>query len=142
MPKLDPTQITDKLIKNAQNSKDAYKFGIDNPDRDPKQAALDAEEKMKDKWNKAIDDGSWANGVSNYDLNEARRVAKEVGADNLAKGVAARRSKIAKFWQGWTPLLQTIKADVAAMPQDTEEQRKDRMLSNLAKLKAQKGKWR
>lgn len=142
MPKLSPTDIVDKQIKNTQNAKTAYIIGIKNPDRDPKQAAIAAEEKMKDKWNAAVESGAWKAGVEGYDLQEAQRVAEKIGADNLVRGVAERRPKLAKFWNGFAPLLEQHKQSIQALPQDTEEQRKQRMLDNLDGMKGLKGKWR
>lgn len=142
MPKLDPTNLVEKQIKNTENAKSAYIAGIKNPDRDPKQAALAAKEKMIDKWNKSIESGNWENGVANYDVQEAQRVAEKVGADNLVRGVRERRTKLAKFWNGMAPLIQSHKDKIQSLPQDTEEQRKERMLQNLEGMKKLKGKWR
>lgn len=141
---LDPTKIAEKHIKRATSPDTAefYKDAMASLDVNPAQLSAEKE----DKWFAALEEvhkkGVRKDIMSRIKKEDIVGPAVEFGGENLRKGIENRRAKIEKFWTNWTPILRDIKAQAAKDPDRTPEERAQKMLKNLERLKAAKGKWR
>lgn len=130
-----------KQIANAEAAGDSWLQGIKTPSADPKQAALAAKEKHKQKTQEALNEDRYAKGIAKYDLDDALRTAEAVGASGYANGIRARESKIMKTVADLQPRIAAVKKVIDAMPQATDGDREKRLLA-ARKLMIEVGKAR
>jgi len=130
-PGPDGNAMATKMLRNVQAAQSDFVFGMNNPKRDPKQAALAATGKYKDKTMKAIQEGRWEKSVANYDVAAAREAATSDGGAGWATGVAKRETKIRAAMTKLAPLLASVSQTVQQLPQDNDAQREQRMVQNL-----------
>lgn len=135
-PGPDPARSAEKLVNRAQSATADYVHGMNNPRRDPRQAAKNAKGKWASRLQEAIANDSYAKAVGNYDLAEAQRIATEDGGAAFASGVAKRRQKIERVFNTLMPQLAGISGRIQQMPQDNEGQRTQRMIQNLEAMRA------
>jgi hypothetical protein len=134
-PGPDPARMTAKYLARTSAATQDYVDGMNNPRRDPKAAAIAAKGKYKQRMQEAINNDSWAKGVAAYDLGEAVRIATSDGGSAYAAGIQKRSDKIARAHQRLAPRLGGISQAIQSMPQDSPEQREQRMLANLRAMR-------
>jgi len=139
MPTLDPARITAKYLARTQAATSDYAFGVQNPRRDPKAAAIAAKGKWQNRVQEAIAKDRYAQGVARYDVAEAQRIASEDGGAAYAAGIAKRQEKIARVHARLMPKLSAISNQIQSMPQDTDAAREARMIANVRAVRAIKG---
>jgi len=130
-----------KQIERARVATEDYKEGVQNPERDPIKAALDANEKRIKKLQESIAKKTWESKMSKLTLADWQEPTLKKGVDRFGPGVEAAEEKIRKFVSSWRPKLEAIQNAVRAMPDVTDADREKRMLENLRRLKAAKGTW-
>ncbi len=135
-PGPDPARTAAKLIRNAQGATADYVHGMQNPRRDPRQAAVAAKGKWANRVQEAVANDSYGKAVARYDLGEAVQIATGDGGAAYAAGVAKRESKIMRVHAQLMPQLGAISQRVQQMPQDNEAQRTGRMVENLNAMRA------
>ena len=122
-------EYTDKLIRNMTNAVGDWERGIKNVTESP--TALAAAK--SDKWLQRIQASK-----SKYERG-LKRVTKEMwqeltltkGRDRIASGVEAARSKIESFANDFLPFQETVRKEVAAMPDTTMEQNISRAVAMM-----------
>jgi len=135
-PGPDASHTAAKLVRNAQAATQDYVRGMQNPRRDPKQAAVAAKGKWAERVQQAVQNDSYAKAVSRYDLGEAVQIATGDGGAAFASGIAKRQAKIERVHQTLMPQLGAISQRIQSLPQDNEGQRTQRMLQNLESMRA------
>lgn len=125
----DPSRMLAKYMRNTANAAQSYVDGINNPRRDPKQAALKAAGKWGQKTAEAISQGRYAAGVQRADYAAGVAAATSDGGAGYVAGISKRETKIATAFQRVAPLLNNVSNQIQAMPQDTEQQREARLLA-------------
>lgn len=119
---------------------DNYKVGITKPRKDPIAAGIAAEDKYAKEVKKAIDEKRRAVALGKTDMAEWYKYTSEIGAGRLVEGVTKREAKVDRFVTTFQPMLVSHLGTIDAMPDVTDKDREDRMLTNLRGLKALKGK--
>jgi hypothetical protein len=131
---LTPQEIADKQIKAATARVGDYRDGVLKTTKNPMQAAIAKKDKMVSNFNAAMDDGSWEDGLNAVSVEEWKQRTASKGGDNYARGVAASRDKIVDFQTQFTPVRRQVAAEVASMPDNTFEERLERMRANAMGL--------
>lgn len=132
----------DKQLARVRVSGDDYRKGVENPKRNPIEAALAKKEKWKANMMKAIQEDRWAKTMSKLTLDDWRKPTLELGTERFIRGVEANEGKIRAFIDKFQPMLSSHSASIEAMPDTTDSEREARMLANLRGMKKLKGKWR
>lgn len=129
----DPVKVTEKQIRNAANGATAYSDGV----RDVKEApgAKAARKKDKYKANVMASVDKWAENVGAVSLQEWAEATTGKGAERFASGVEAARPKILAFQQQFQPFVDGVKKELDAMPDATPDQREQKMLANVRKMR-------
>jgi hypothetical protein len=134
-PGPDAAMMTEKYLRNTANATSDYVRGVQNPRRDPKQAAVAAAGKWRDKVQQAIQRDAFRRGVSNYDSAAAIQAATSDGGAAYSAGIQKRSTKIANAFQKLAPALASVSQTIQGMPQDTDAQREARMVANLRAMR-------
>jgi hypothetical protein len=129
----------DKMIKRATAAGEDWLNGVLNPSRNPREAAIKANAKRKDKLAKAEADEKWLKAMNAVDEEATIDTIKKVGSSGFVAGIQAREAKITKKIEKLQPLIASVAATIDAMPDATEANREARMLTNL-KLMREVGK--
>ncbi|SRR6266545_1291727 len=130
-PGPDPARTAAKLVARAQAATGDYVYGMQNPRRNPQQAAVAAKGKWANNLQEAIANDSYGKAVGRYDLGEAVAIATGDGGQAFAQGITKRQSKIERVHQNLMPQLAAISSRVQQMPQNTSAERRARMNANL-----------
>lgn len=127
-PGPDASTMTERYIQGVSQSASRWVQGMQNPRRDPKQAALRAAGKWANRTQEAIQSGAYAAGVQAYDIAEAVQVATADGGTAYTSGATKRQAKVQRTFQRLAPLLGGVSQAIQQMPQDTDQQREARLL--------------
>ena len=142
-PGPDPAKTAAKLVTRAQAATADYVDGMQNPKRNPVEAAKRAKGKWASRLQEAINNNAYEKGVGKQDYSEAVRIATEDGGAAYASGVSKRTAKIQRVHADLMPRLGALSSTIQAMPQDTDAQREQRLLAArrgaIAIGKARKG---
>ena len=131
-----------KQIDRVSVAGDDYKYGVENPERNPIEEAIKKKEKWQRKLEEAIKEGRWEKALSKVSLEEWKKAASEKGAPRFVEGVRMAEDKIREFVSKWQPILKSIQDAVRALPDVTDADREKRMIENLRRLKKAKGTWK
>lgn len=134
-PGPDAGAMVEKYMRNTQAATSDYVRGVQNPKRDPKQAALAANGKWKDRTTKAIQEDRFARGIQSYDQAAAVAAATGDGGAAYAAGIQKRGAKVQAAFSKLAPMLGAVSQTVQQMPQDNDAQREQRMLANLRAMR-------
>jgi len=134
-PGPDPARMTAKYLARTSAATQDYVDGMNAPRRDPKAAAVAARGKYKQRMQESLNNDSWAKGVQSYDYAEAVRIATADGGSAYAAGIQKRADKIARSHQRLAPRLGGISQAIQSMPQDSPEQREQRMIANVRAMR-------
>lgn len=130
-PGPDAGAMTEKYLRNTAAATSDYVRGVQNPRRDPKEAALAAVGKWRDGVQRAIQQDRFRRGVAAYDVAAARQAATSDNGSAYAAGIQKRADKVRNAFGRLVPLLSSVSQSVQALPQDNEQQREQRMVTNL-----------
>lgn len=116
-------------IKNAVAGAADWQDGIHNPSRDPIKAAIDAEKKWENNTTQAIKDKKFVKGLQGKSLSDITTVVDKLGSGVFSAGIEARESKITEKVNNLQPKVQAVSDAIQAMPDDTPDNRKNRLLA-------------
>lgn len=119
----------EKQVRRAQAAGDDWLRGIQHPSADFKQAAIAAKGKHRTRTEEALRDDRYAKSMAKVDTNEAIETAIRVGSSGFANGIAVRENKIKRVVADLQPRIAAVKRTIAAMPQDTDAAREQRLLA-------------
>ena len=122
-------KMASKLVKRVSVAGDDWLSGIQNPSRNPIEAALAAKDKWVDRLTTAIKEGRWEGGLKKTSLDEIIRTAQKLGPRVFTEGVSAREDKIKKVFTELQPLFQSVSDAVQSMPDKTDADREKRLLT-------------
>lgn len=128
-------------VENSVAASSDWLDGIKNPSRNPIEAAIDAEDKWKDKMQQAIREGRYKKGLQGASLSELIQVAEAVGTSGYETGIRARESKIKRVIGEIQPLVQSVSDAIQGLPDRTDAEREKR-LTSARKLMIEAGKKR
>ncbi len=127
-PGPDASTMLERYQQGVAGAAGRWVQGMQNPRRDPKQAALRAAGKWGQRTQEAIQAGSYAKGIQAYDVGEAVAVATADGGAAYTAGAQKRSAKVGRVFQRLAPLLAGVSQAIQNMPQDTDAQREQRLL--------------
>ncbi len=118
-----------------------YELGIARPKRSPIAAGSSdqSEAKYQAQLMIAFDRKSRQKGVAASDDKIWFDMSKDLGAENLVKGVKKREAKVRKFVDGFHPQLLTHLSAIDDLPVTSLEERLSKMTENARGLAALRG---
>jgi len=119
-----------------------YEVGITSPKKDTIAEGVAAEAKYAEQIKKAIEEERRKKALETVDRQEWFSYAINIGKARLVEGVTKREKEVRDFVTAWQPMLLEHVAKIDAMPEVTDREREERMLTNLRGLKMLKGQWR
>lgn len=135
-PGPDAARMTDKYVRRTQAAAQDYVVGMQNPRRDPVQAAVRASGKWANRVQEAINNRLYERGVRGQNYQEAVQIAISDGGAAFTQGVAKRESKVSRVFQDLAPRLGAVSQQIQSMPQDTEAQREQRLITAVRAMRA------
>ena len=142
MPKLTPEQAAQKWRERASAATEDYRKGIERVTESPTAKAAQSAEKMLQKIMEAIQSGRWAAALNAVSLADWKAAATTKGVARMAAGVAAGESKQRAYYARVFPFLESLQAEIAAMPNLTIEdsiQRAGHFMRRMNEFKLQGG---
>lgn len=129
MPPINPQTIADRYVAGMQGASTKYKAGIAAVTEAPTAKAARSLERARQKYNEAIDSGKTAARLNGVSLAQWQQMAVTKGANNLAGGAAAAKSKVAAYWTAVGPAVAQLQAQISAMPNESDGDREARALA-------------
>lgn len=126
-------------IENAKAGSKDWLDGINNPSRDPVEAAKAAAPKWENAMKKAIADGRFKKGLDKTSTAKIQATANKLGTTVFEQGIEARQDKIRESVARRQTVAQSISDKIQSMPDATEADRDRRVLENLKAMRASKG---
>ena len=117
------------MAAGAQAKADKWLKKTLRPSKDPKATALAAEGKYTAQMQEALAEGRWGAGIRAIDEAVRQQMIEATGAAGYRAGVTAKKPKALAKIKRLQPMVASLKERIAAMPQDTPEQREARMLA-------------
>ena len=122
MPK-DPKKVADKWSKKLSGAIEDMREGIEAVTEAPSRKAIAKKDKLKRRWNEAIDSGKWENNLSKVGLEDWKEAFLTFGLDRVSSGAEKGRTKVEDFMNHLLPYQESIKKTIERMPDLTLEQR-------------------
>jgi hypothetical protein len=130
----DPNKVTDKQIANVRNNVQSYIDSINDVKESPGKKAARKKEKYRANVLASVD--KWAANVADQDLGDWQAITTKKGGERIASGMEEARPKILAFQQQFQPFIAGVKKELDEMPDATPEQREQKMLANVRKMRA------
>jgi hypothetical protein len=127
-PGPDGTRMAAKYGRNVAAAAQSYVDGVNNPKRDFRTAALAAAGKHTQRTQEALTQGRYAKAMAQVDVAEAISMATSDGGAAYTAGATKRLPKVTRVFTKLAPMLGAVSQTIAAMPQDTDTQREQRLL--------------
>ena len=124
-------EAAEKLVSNAQNGASRWQQNTAEATGYAKEQAQKKKGKYKEGVERALQEDRYGAGVDNIDPAETAATINALGSGVFSSGLAARQGKIAKKFDRLMPLIHENADRVNGMPDDTQEQRKAKMLANF-----------
>jgi hypothetical protein len=125
---IPPDKWAERLIKRATGAADDWLESLKNPSRDPVKAAIEADNKWKDRMMQAIKEDRRKKALEKVSFAEIVAVAEKVGSSGFVQGITAREAKIKKRVAELQPLVQAVSDAIQAMPDTTDADREKRLI--------------
>jgi hypothetical protein len=127
-PGPDAAMMTQRYLEGVGNAASRYVQGMQNPRRNPKEAALRAKGKWANRTQEAIQRDAYAQGIQRYDVAEAVAIATGDGGMAYTQGAQKRADKVGRAMSRLAPLMAGVSTTIQNMPQDSDAQREARLL--------------
>lgn len=121
MVKVNPAEFAEKWSKNLSASLDYIRKGVEKTSVAPSAKAIENKEKLKRRWNEAIDKGVWENALKKYTLDQWKRDMLEKGIPRIPDGADKARGKMADFAAKLLPYIDAGLSKIREMPSLTLE---------------------
>ena len=128
----------EKWSKNAQNSAEAMAAGVDGVTESPMAKAADQSDKYVRGVQDAVQSGRFANNLRAVPLEEWKSAMKNKGKANMANGVRSLSARAKRNIVQNLEYANSVKAQIASMPNSTEQDAEARMLAAMRLMKAGK----
>ena len=127
--------VAQKWRDRLQNASEEMKAGVQSVTQAPGQLAAQKADVMKARLMDALNSGKWQRKVSAVSLADWQQAMLNVGIPRVATGAAEKVAKVEKFMTKFLPFVDNVKKQIAAMPNATDQDRKNRMLKNFDLMK-------
>jgi len=128
---VDANTWATKMINRVKNASADWEAGVANPRRSPTAQMKAAAGKWKSRMQAAIQNDSWSRAINQLTDDSIKAAAAKVGGGKFVDGITAREQKIRDAITKLQPKVAALSSRIQAMPQDTDQQREQRMVENL-----------
>lgn len=134
MPRITAEEGADKLIANAKAAAPRIAAQVDKVTEAPTAAAVKKLDKMRTKFNEAMDTGKTERGLRRVSLEDWKTQMKSKGIPRIAGGLDASKDKVVDFNREFYPYLERVESAIKAMPDTTLEDNINRMVHNVREI--------
>ncbi len=127
-PGPDASRMTERYLAGVAATANRYVEGMQNPRRNPVEAAIRAKGKWAGKVTEAIQQNSYEAGVRAQNYAEGVEIATGDGGAAWSAGATKRAAKVNRKFVQLAPLLGGVSQAIQNMPQDTDAQRIQRLI--------------
>lgn len=135
MANLSPQEVTKKWSQNLQNARTSIEAGVRAVTQAPTQKAAAKADKYLAGVQKAVESRKFQNSLNRVTLQDWSNSMITKGIPRIAVGVKEAEPKMTAFLAEFLPYARTVSEQVQAMPNDTEQEREQRMLENVRRLR-------
>jgi len=118
-----------RQVENAQLQAAKWKEKTLRPRKDPIAAAKAAAGKYKQKMQAALQEGAWEKGIAAVDEEAMIETIEQTDPEVYSAGIRRRQRKIRSRVEKLRPLVVGLAETIDKMPQDTDQQREQRMIA-------------
>ena len=129
-----PSEVAEKWARRLSGATEDIRRGVESLTEAPSQKAIQKKEKMKARWQEAIDSGIWEARLSKVTLEEWREKVLSKGLARLPQGVEDARPKFEDFMGQLLPYIDNVRRKIEAMPDRTLEDRINRMTAFVREM--------
>ena len=140
MAKKTPQEVAKKWAERLQAAKPQIESGVRSVTVAPTQKAAAKADKYVAGVQRAVEENRFQRGLQKVSLADWQQSMIVKGLQRLSNGVKAAEGKVEQFQAEFLPYVESVQARVNAMPNDTEEQRDQKMLENARMLRQFKRK--
>lgn len=137
-PGPDPVAAAAKYKRKVSQAAPDWVAGMRNPKADFKTAAMAAAGKWASGVQDAMTNDRFRRGMGKVDVQEAINTATSDNGAAYTAGAAKRQAKVERVFQVLMPALGAISQQIRQLPQDTPQDREQRMVENLRRMRALK----
>lgn len=131
-----PDRWAKQQIDNAAAAGADWLDGVKNPSRDPVAAAIDKNDKRKDRLAEAEKEERWLKSMRKVTPQDIIAVADALGTGVYTSGVTARSAKITRRVAELQPLAQSVSDTIQNLPDKTDADRVKRLITARELMKA------
>jgi hypothetical protein len=135
MSKLTAQQLVEKQIRNTKAAITDYKEGVNRVQVAPGVQAAKKKDKMQMNLNAALDSGKWERNVASVSLEEWKTQASNKGANRIGAGLDGSRDKSIAVFEKILAYQDRVVAEISAMPDLTPEDREQRALVMMRRMR-------
>ena len=135
----DATTVAAKWAQRTSAAAPDYAAGVANTDKDPTALAIAAGQRYIAQVTARFNDGSWANGLRRAGKAGWQQGVRDKGEQNFSNGVNAAQSKVATAFGPLLAFEQNLLNRIAAMPNVTDLDRENRMLTWVREMRNYSG---
>jgi len=127
MAKLTPAEYQEKHARRLKGATEDMRLGVEKVTESPTAKAAAKKDKMKANLNRAIDSGKWERGLKRVTLEEWKTQMIDKGVGRVAAGIDGAAAKVTAFAAELLPYQDSVKGQIAKMPDITLEDNINRM---------------
>ncbi len=121
MPKLNPSEATEKHARRLKGATEDIRRGVSRVTTAPGELAAAKQEKFRQNLVESIDNGKWARRVKSVSLGEWQGLMTEKGIPRIAAGIDAASDKMEDFFGQLFQHQEGLERKVAGMSDLTLE---------------------
>lgn len=125
-----PQEAARRWAANTKAAKKSYEAGIRAVTSSPMEKAASKAQQYADGVARAVSEGRYQAGLRSVSIQQWQDAALGKGLARLDSGVTAAEPKMLAFQSEVLPFIQQVQNTVRNMPNNTEEERDQRMLAN------------
>ena len=129
MAKLSTQEYVEKWQRRTTGAAPDVQRGIQRVDASPTEAAASKKDKMLANVTMAVQNGKWEAGLRRVSLGDWKKAAIEKGIPRISQGVNGATAKMADFASQLLPYQDSLKQQIAGMPDLTIEDNINRMVT-------------
>lgn len=135
MAQLTPAEVVKKWAQNLGNAKQAIEAGVRSVTVAPTAVAAQKVDKYVAGVQRAAESGKYQRALQGVSLMQWQNSMINKGLQRLQNGVKEGEPKMQAFMTEFLPFVQRVSQTVRAMPDETENDREQRMLANVRELR-------
>ena len=134
MARVSPQEFAEKWARRTAAATNDYSNGIRRVREAPGQKAAAKADKYLSGVQQSHAEGKWQARVAAVSLGDWQKAAVEKGAGRISAGVTAAQGDMQRFGQQLLSHVDSVQAEVHAMPDNTLEERIARMVHSTRRM--------